>query len=215
MAEQNINQVICRNGHQQPNTNARFCIYCGIPLSNQPVQPPGFVPSSLNQPVQNQPVQNNHQPPIQTFQPQPPVPVFNQQPVQPQPLPNQIKICGSCGGEGKTLSEKTLICRECKWLRPLAPGYGIAPEAFQWAEDGKAMAVLRSITPLKMAAEVVSDKVGRRWIETMFNGVRLSEKQLPQVYFQAGACRPHPRNGLYAGCLRDRRIVMGLPDLRQ
>jgi Zn-dependent protease with chaperone function len=198
MVEQNQNQVICPNGHQQPNSNARFCIYCGTPLNVQPVQQQGFVPSPINpnpqvqnQPVQNQPVNNQPvQPnnwPAQTFQPQPPVvvPAFNPQPVQAMVPVNQVKLCGTCGGEGKTLSEKTLICRECKWLRPLAPGYGINPEAFQWAEDGRAMAVLRSITPLKMAAEVVSDKVGRRWIETMFNGVLLSDKQLPQVYFQA------------------------------
>jgi Zn-dependent protease with chaperone function len=54
-----------------------------------------------------------------------------------------------------------------------------------WAADGKAMSVLRSMTPLNMAAKAVSEKVGRPWIETTFNGVLLSEKQMPQIYGQA------------------------------
>jgi Zn-dependent protease with chaperone function len=185
MFEQNKNPIICRNGHQQPNPNVKFCIHCGTALAVQTVHPP--IPSV--QPPTNEPppVQFNQFPPIPTNQPPPVNQPFNQPPqtFQPSPPVNQVKVCGTCGGEGKSLNEKSLICKECKWLRPLAAGYGVAPEAFQWAEDGKAMAVLRSMAPLKMAAEAVSDKVGRRWIETMFNGVRLSEKQLPEVYFQA------------------------------
>lgn len=57
--------------------------------------------------------------------------------------------------------------------------------AFAWAADAKAMSALRSITPLNMAAKAVSDKVGRRWIEVTFNGIRLSETQMPHVYGQA------------------------------
>lgn len=214
MTEQSKNHLVCRNGHQQRNTISRFCIYCGTPLDiqaaippayqnpvqspNQPVQPP--VQQQTAPPVQQQPVQQiqpiipGQQPPA--FPPQQinqnnqaqvyqnlPVPPnqfnYQQQPVQPIPL------CGTCGGDGRRLDPKIPVCKECSWLRPLAPGYGIAPEAFQWAEDGRAMAVLRSMTPLKMAAEVVSEKVGRRWIETTFNGVQLSARQLPEVYFQA------------------------------
>ncbi len=202
MVEQNRNPIICRNGHQQPHAGSRFCIYCGITLTVQsvppPVQPPipgqNVVPSPtnspppVNQPPINQPPpQQFNQPQQQIFQPL--TPVVYQQPVQ-QPIQqfapiNKVKPCGTCGGEGKNLEAKSLICKDCKWLRPLAPGYGISPSAFQWAEDGKAMAVLRSMTPLTMMAQVVSDKVGRRWIETMFNGVLLSEKQLPEIYFQA------------------------------
>ena len=176
MNETNQNPI-CPKGHQQPGVGSKFCIYCGTPLVLQPTQ---------------QPVQANQQiQPIMPTMPQiniPPQPVVYQQPpYQPpyQPPINQVKPCNHCGGEGKSLGEKVLVCHECKWLRPLAPGYGLVPEAFQWAEDGKAMAVLRSMTPLTMAAQMVSEKVGRRWIETMFNGVLLSEKQLPQVYFQA------------------------------
>ncbi len=191
MVEQNRNPIVCRNGHQQPNAGSRFCIYCGTPLTVQtaqppvppPIQPQNPVPPPTNLPPSNPPQQQFNQPPPQTFQPQ--TPAVYQQPFQPSAPVNQAPPCATCGGEGKNFEAKILICKECKWLRPLAPGYGISPEAFQWAEDGKAMAVLRSMTPLKMAAEVVSDKVGRRWIETMFNGVLLGEKQLPEVYFQA------------------------------
>jgi len=38
---------------------------------------------------------------------------------------------------------------------------------------------------LNAAAQAVSEKVGRRWIESTFNGVLLGEKQLPQIYGQA------------------------------
>lgn len=179
MSDMNQNPI-CPKGHQQPAVGSKFCIYCGTLLAVQPTQTP--VQAQANQQIQ----------PIPPTQPQiniPPQPVVYQQPQyqQPQYLPpvNQVKPCSYCGGEGINLGEKVLVCHECKWLRPLAPGYGLVPEAFQWAEDGKAMAVLRSMTPLTMAAQMVSDKVGRRWIETMFNGVLLSEKQLPQVYFQA------------------------------
>lgn len=191
MSDVNKNPVICPKGHQQPTTGSRFCIYCGTPLSVQsPVQPP--VQPNIQSP--NNSPQTDLPQPIPPTQPQIIVPpqVQNQiqQPVYPQaiqqfPPAQQIIVCQICGGEGKNLDEKILICKGCKWLRPLAPGYGVVPEAFQWAEDGKAMATLRSITPLTMAAQMVSDKVGRRWIETMFNGVLLGEKQLPQVYFQA------------------------------
>lgn len=47
------------------------------------------------------------------------------------------------------------------------------------------MAALRAIKPLNAAAKVVSEKVGRRWIEVTFNGVLLGEKQMPHVFGQA------------------------------
>ena len=65
------------------------------------------------------------------------------------------------------------------------PGYRIDSSAFAWAADAKAMATLRAITPLDMAAKKVSEMVGRRWIESTFNGILLGEKQLPQIYAQA------------------------------
>lgn len=211
MVEQKKNtSVICRNGHQLPVTDSRFCIYCGVPLGDQP------------SPVQQNPVRQNPPPPQQNpfHQPQPdqsnvqqpprhpqsrqnppnhpPPPPNNQpsqQPVPPvqqnyqryqQPVsPVQQVLCRTCGGHGQKLDAKTIVCRECRWLRPLAPGYGIDASAFQWAGDGKAMATLRSVTPLNAAAKKISEKVGRRWIESTFNGVLLGEKQLPHIYFQA------------------------------
>jgi len=93
--------------------------------------------------------------------------------------------CQQCGDNGKLLDEKTIICPECRWLRPLTEGYDVDCSAFQWSEDGKAMSALRKIKPLNLLAESISEKVGRRWIESTFNGVLLSEKQLPQIYSQA------------------------------
>ena len=160
---------------------------------NKPVQPPHPNPVQPPQVVPTPPIKSNNPPPIQQNQGiQPPVyqqqvyrqEIYQQQIYQQQVFQQPIPVCQTCGGEGKNLEEKQLVCQDCQWLRPLAPGYGIEPGAFQWAEDGKAMSVLRSITPLTMAAQVISDKVGRRWIETTFNGVLLSEKQLPEVYFQ-------------------------------
>lgn len=196
MSNLNANSIVCPNGHQQPTSGSRFCIYCGSPLSQQPLQnqtpnqtqkpaapiqtPPQNAQSPQNQqnfPPPTNPAPNYQQPPPNQFQ----QPSYQQNYQQPP----QVPVCQTCNGEGKNLDEKVLVCKGCQWLRPLAPGYGLVPEAFQWAEDGKAMATLRSITPLTMAAQMVSDKVGRRWIETMFNGVLLGEKQLPQVYFQA------------------------------
>lgn len=184
MSEQNKNVMVCKNGHPQRNTISKFCIYCGTPLQLQsfiPQNPP--LPVAPQNPVQPtpppQPNQNNQ---AQVYQN---LPIPPQQVQYPTPPVNQVKPCGTCGGEGKNLNPKVPVCKECKWLRPLSPGYGIAPEAFQWAEDGKAMATLRSMKPLMMAAEAVSKTVGRRWIETTFNGILLSEKQLPEIYFQA------------------------------
>lgn len=110
-------------------------------------------------------------------------------PVQYAPQPPQPMIramsCYTCGGDGQGLSDKTIICQECHWLRPLVPGYRVDPSAFEWAADGKAMAALRSMKTLNQAAKAVSEKVGRRWIEVTFNGVLLGEKQIPGIYAQA------------------------------
>jgi Zn-dependent protease with chaperone function len=83
------------------------------------------------------------------------------------------------------LNPARIVCGECGWLRPLAPGYAIDCSAFQWSEDGKAMSALRALRPLNAAARAVSDKIGRRWVETTFNAVLLGENQLPDVYAQA------------------------------
>lgn len=170
MSSEGNGNPICPNGHRQTVAGSRFCIFCGVAI-DRPVQPPQHsVPQS---PVQQQPVA----PPQFHQQPQPP-PIYQQ---VPAPTPK----CQTCGGFGAGLADARVMCPECRWLRPLVPGYRVDSSAFAWAADAKAMAALRAITPLNAAAKGVSEKVGRRWIEVTFNGVRLGEKQMPQVFGQA------------------------------
>lgn len=126
---------------------------------------------------------------------------YNRNPQQPQTpqrqmVPQQqanlqqqviggILECYTCGGSGQNLDSKIVICTECHWLKPLVPGYRVDSTAFEWAADAKAMAALRAMTPLTSAAKMVSEKVGRRWIESTFNGILLGEKQMPHIYSQA------------------------------
>lgn len=195
--------IVCRNGHQQPAPTPRFCIHCGTTLdAARPGQPPPAPPGGGQQPAappqQHRPPQPppqypqqlgpqnlqphypyNHQPHVQTYQPPPPQPAY-----YPQPAPPPV-TCYACGGYGQGLAAGKVVCKDCGWLRPLAPGYRIDSAAFAWAADAKAMAALRAVKPLNAAASSVSEKVGRRWIETTFNGVLLGEKQLPHIYWQA------------------------------
>lgn len=176
-----------QNNHAQPNQ---------IP-SHQPTPvpvPSPVQPAQFNQQFQSNLPVNNNQPPVnnapshnQNYQQQfPPQQQFIQPPNQ-QPPAQMIQAirCYTCGGDGQGLDAKTIICKECRWLRPLASGYGVDPSAFQWAADGKAMNALRAIKPLDAAAKAVSEKVGRRWIESAFNGVLLGYNQLPEIYHQA------------------------------
>lgn len=217
MSEEIKQMMICTNGHQVQDSDAKFCMFCRAPLSV--LQTPQQNPIQQETPQQNFPQQTIPQQnpfqepsPVQSpFQqstpimPQMPAPqVQNQQyptpaaaAVQPNYYPQQqyiqqqqhqmphVSHCKTCGGNGKHLSQQIIICKECGWLRPLAEGYGVDITAFQWSEDGKAMNALKAITPLTMAAEAISSKVGRRWIESTFNSVILSENQLPDVYEQA------------------------------
>lgn len=144
----------------------------------QNLQPPPFNPQQAN-------YSSGFQPPAAQFV-QPPQQFASSPQQQPQPYQMiQAHYCYACGGNGQGLGEKTIICRECNWLRPLVPGYQVDSSAFEWAADGKAMAALRSMKTLNAAARAVSEKVGRRWIEVTFNGVLLGEKQLPHIYGQA------------------------------
>jgi Zn-dependent protease with chaperone function len=56
---------------------------------------------------------------------------------------------------------------------------------FLWAQDGQAMSKLQSISALHTVVRNVSDKVGRPWIESTFNAIRLGPRQLPDVWNQA------------------------------
>ena len=172
---------ICPNGHRQPVAVTKFCIYCGVAVAVAAPQPVMPQQQALHPPAQHQqmPPGNNG------YQQVPPSPGYGlQYPPQYQqyPPPNS---CQACGVNGQGLPDKDVMCRECRWLRPLAPGYSVDNDAFAWAADAKAMAVLRSIKPLNAAAKAVSQKVGRRWIEVAFNGVLLGEKQMPHIFGQA------------------------------
>ncbi len=183
------NEIKCSNGHVQPQGGSRFCIYCGVGLTHMPAQQapqqygqhPQAAPAVQQMPVNYQ----NPQPPPQPNYPQPPQPYYPQPPYTPAYVPVQQVSCYSCGGNAANLPDRTVICGECRALKPLVPGYQVDNSAFAWAADAKAMSVLRSITPLNLAAKAVSDKVGRRWIESTFNGVMLSEKQMPHIFGQA------------------------------
>lgn len=181
--QQQNNQQVQPSNQQQSNQQFQ------PPAASQQqnFQPPPFIPPVMPTPPQN--YQENFQPPPQQQYPQ-----QYQQQLQPLPyqqqMPQQYQMiqplsCYTCGGDGHRLNEKTIICPVCNWLRPLVPGYQVEASAFEWAADGKAMSTLRSMKTLNAAARAVSDKVGRRWIESTFNGVLLGEKQLPHIYGQA------------------------------
>jgi predicted Zn finger-like uncharacterized protein len=93
--------------------------------------------------------------------------------------------CKVCGGNGARLSAAEIVCPGCAWLRPLAPGYQMDKSVFLWAQDGQAMSKLQSITALHTVVRNVSDKVGRPWIESTFNAIRLGPRQFPDVWNQA------------------------------
>ena len=190
---------VCPNGHRQPVAITKFCIYCGVaiavaaPFPQQPAQPPQPVQPPLQQQQfpqatggyqQQQQQQQQYQQQQYQQQPQPP-PNYGQQHYQYPPPYQQQPSCRTCGGSGQGLPDKAVMCKECRWLRPLVPGYAIDNAAFAWAADAKAMAALRAIKPLNAAAKAVSEKVGRRWIEVAFNGVLLGEKQMPHIFGQA------------------------------
>jgi Zn-dependent protease with chaperone function len=196
MTAQPQNFPVCPNGHRQPVAVTKFCIYCGVAIAAAVVVQPQVPP----QPQQQDPPQQQ-QPPVQPppqQQQQRQVPPVNggyqqqyqqQQYQQYQPYPppqyQPQPSCRTCGGFGQGLPDKAVICKECRWLKPLVPGHAVDNAAFAWAADAKAMAVLRSMKPLNAAAKAVSEKVGRRWIKVTFNGVLLGEKQMPHIFGQA------------------------------
>lgn len=90
--------------------------------------------------------------------------------------------CPTCRGDGSGLPSTKVYCGTCRWLRPLGAGYELPIEAFLWRLDADAMNVLRSLGPLTQAAHAISERVGRRWFESSVNGLRLSERQLPDVF---------------------------------
>jgi len=95
-----------------------------------------------------------------------------------------VEVCKTCCGDGHLLDSAENVCPECGWLRPLLPGYQLDRSVFLWAQDGQAMTRLQRISALHSVVQAASDKVGRPWIESTFNGIRLGPRQLPDVWKQ-------------------------------
>jgi Zn-dependent protease with chaperone function len=104
------------------------------------------------------------------------------QPVGPPLSATGQPLCKVCGGSGAGLSAAEIVCPGCAWLRPLSPGYQLDKSVFLWAQDGQAMSKLQSISALHTVVRNVSDKVGRPWIESTFNAIRLGPRQFPDVW---------------------------------
>ena len=118
--------------------------------------------------------------------------VAESQATPPQPVAVGVPLaangqppCKVCGGNGAGLPAAEIVCPECGWLRPLTPGYQLDRSVFLWAQDGQAMAKLQSMPALHAVVRNVSDKVGRPWIESTFNAIRLGPRQFPDVWNQA------------------------------
>ncbi|MEZ5595178.1 MAG: M48 family metalloprotease [Pseudomonadales bacterium] len=90
--------------------------------------------------------------------------------------------CPTCGGEGAQLPEAQLYCPQCRWLRPLHADYHLPEDAFMWQMDAQAMRVLNSTGPLASAAHGIAQRYGRPVFEAATNGVRLSDRQLPELF---------------------------------
>ncbi len=206
--------LICPQGHGPGVSGSRFCTFCGATLvaaaaPGQPVpahsasspavaQPPaaGGWQSVNAGPAPATPPPGWQPAPATSTQPQTAAPQWQSAPTAAQPLPpgaipaastaaNQQPVCKVCGGTGAGLSADTVICPECSWLRPLLPGYTLDRSVFLWAQDGQAMTKLQSISSLHTAVKAVSDKVGRPWIESTFNGILLGPRQFPDIWVRA------------------------------
>ena len=90
--------------------------------------------------------------------------------------------CDHCGGDGQRLPRAEVFCPICRWLRPLGPGYALPASTFLYALDGQAMDLLSSIGPLNAAAENLSGRIGRPWLEASVNGLRLGPDQLGDIF---------------------------------
>lgn len=159
--------LLCPQGHGPAAAGSRFCTLCGSPLVTA-LAPATTDPEAPMAP-QSIPVA--------------PTPAVS--PAPPPPIATAAPSCDLCGGNGSRLASTQEICPQCGWLRPLLPGYQLDRSVFLWAQDGQAMNHLQKIPALHTIVRSVSDKVGRPWIESTFNGIRLGPKQLPDVWKRA------------------------------
>ena len=93
--------------------------------------------------------------------------------------------CTHCGGDGRRLRLTEVYCPVCRWLRPLGPDYAMPVSAFIYSLDAQAMGVLQGIGPLRAAAHALSHRIGRPWLESAVNGIRLGPDQLPEIFNRA------------------------------
>jgi Zn-dependent protease with chaperone function len=155
--------LVCPQGHGPGKPGARFCNLCG---------------TALAEPLAAQPPAAEFVPPPVTHVPSPGAGIIPQ-------AANPPAVCTLCGGMGVHLLPEEEVCTQCGWLRPLFPGYQLDRSVFLWAGDGHAMSALQALPALNAIVRSASDKVGRPWIESTFNGIRLGPKQLPDVWKQA------------------------------
>ena len=204
--------LICPQGHGPGVPGAGFCTACGTRLvpPKPPIQQTAVAPAAGNVPWT--PVATAPAAPTAASVPWTPgasAPAAPAMPTSPAPysggavvasaaqaataaqaavmgfVKNTPTVCALCGGNGAKLDAAQDVCPGCAWLRPLLPGYKLDRSVFLWAQDGQAMSKLQKITALHSVVKSVSDKVGRPWIESTFNGIRLGPRQLPDVWKQA------------------------------
>ena len=90
--------------------------------------------------------------------------------------------CNTCGSDGQRLAPDLVYCPECRWLRPLNDEYFLEMDAFMWQMDAQAMSVLNGLGPLASAAHSIAERYGRPVFEAATNGIRLSERQMPEIF---------------------------------
>ena len=160
--------LTCPQGHGPGTSGARFCAVCGSQLGAPALGPFGSTPSASIA--------------------QPPFPATSSQtgaPAATAAVAVPVSACNVCGGDGARLDPATDVCPDCAWVRPLYPGYQLDRSVFLWAQDGQAMSRLQKISALHAAVRFASDRVGRPWIESTFNGILLGPSQLADVWKQA------------------------------
>jgi Zn-dependent protease with chaperone function len=164
--------LTCPQGHGPGVSGSRFCNFCGAQLVI------ALAATETVLMVQQAPEWQ----PVHTLQPVPAVQPVAVVPVASAVMASPKSVCKVCGGSGDQLDAAEDVCAECGWLRPLFPGYKLERSVFLWAQDGQAMGKLQKISALNAVVHSASDKVGRPWIESTFNGIRLGPKQLPDVW---------------------------------
>src|SRR3984885_9373653 len=107
------------NGGWQPVNTGPAQANTAAPAPNSPAAPWQPAPATSTQPPPGAP----WQPPARSTTTQAPPAVSTPTQVPASLATKQPSPCKVCGNTGAGLSEDTLVCAECGWLRPLLPGY--------------------------------------------------------------------------------------------